>query len=254
LLQVKELTKAFGGLVAVDKVDLAVEEKQIVALIGPNGSGKTTMLNLITGVYSPTNGSIRFDGREVAGLPPFRVTRLGICRTFQTIRLFPELTVLENVMVGQHCRSRAGAVRAMLATPGFRREEERIRATALASLEVVGLAQKKEEFAGNLAAGQQRLLEMARALASQPALLLLDEPVAGMNPSEKAHLSEVVKGINARGLSILLVEHDMHFVMNLVNQVYVLNFGRKIAEGTPAAIQANPIVQEAYLGRRAANA
>jgi len=249
ILEVRGLTRTFGGLVAVSEVDLTVPEGAIFGLIGPNGAGKTTLFNLITGLLPPSGGSVTFAGQPVTGRRPHVITRLGMARTFQNIRLFGSLSALENVVVGTHCRTRSGVWGSVFRTGRTRAEEAEAWAKARAELEFVGLADLVDAPAGGLAYGQQRRLEIARALATGPRLLCLDEPAAGMNETESEELIDLVRRIQRRGISVLIIEHDMHVVMNLCDRIAVLNFGRKLAEGTPAEIRANPDVIEAYLGR-----
>jgi len=254
LLEILDLTMDFGGLRTLDGVSLQVAPGEIVALIGPNGAGKTTLFNCVTGVYRPTAGTIRVQrpgqgGVRVDGLAPHRVTALGLARTFQNIRLFAGMTALENVMLGRHCRSSTGLLGAILRGPAARREEQEIVASSYAVLERVGLAPLANELAANLPYGAQRRLELARALATEPALLLLDEPAAGMNPQETAELDELIVDIrNRSGVAILLIEHDMQLVMNISERICVMEHGRLIASGSPAQVRGNPLVIEAYLG------
>jgi len=254
ILEVTELTMDFGGLRAIDNLDLVINQGEIVALIGPNGAGKTTFFNCITGMYSPTAGImlIRPPGkkpRKLNGLKPNLVTENGLARTFQNIRLFPNMTVLENVMIGRHCRTSSGIVGAILKRAPVRQEEAQIVEYSYRVLEKIGLADFVNEFAKNLPYGAQRRLEIARAMATEPFLLLLDEPAAGMNPHETQELDElIVKLREEEDVSILLIEHDMKLVMSLSDRIYVVDYGKKIAQGTPQEIKNNPAVIKAYLG------
>lgn len=254
LLTVKGLEKHFGGLKAVDGVDMQVRRGEIQALIGPNGSGKTTILNMLSGLYVPSAGEIILEGKAIGGRKPHIITSLGMARTFQNIRLFGELTVLENLLIGQHCQSKSGLATSILQPPSQKAEEAGMRAKALEMLEFVGLKGKEFAKANSLPYGQQRLLELARALASDPKLLLLDEPAAGLNAAETEALVELLFQICKRGVTILLVEHDMSLVMNVSDHITVLNFGRKIAEGPAEVIEKNPEVIDAYLGTEVGNA
>ncbi|MBN1887150.1 MAG: ABC transporter ATP-binding protein [Thermoflexales bacterium] len=247
-LQVTKLRKAFGGLMAVFDISFHVKAGEIVAIIGPNGAGKTTLFNLISGVFPPTEGTIAFNGQPLNGLKPHAVARLGLARTFQNVQLFSNMSVLENVMVGCHTRASYGLLNAALRLPRARREEKMIRQLALEHLARVGLESKAGENAANLPFGQQRLLEIARALATQPRLLLFDEVGSGLNRPEKDDLDRLICSIRDDGVTVLLVEHDVQFVMGISDRIIVLDYGQKIAEGTPAEIQSNERVIAAYLG------
>lgn len=248
LLEVDDLCKEFGGLLAIANLSFGVGSGLIKSVIGPNGAGKTTLFKMITGILDPAGGEIRFRGQSTKGLKPYQISALGISSTFQTVELFGEMTVLENVMVGRHVRTRSELFAAGFRLKRMREEEQRINESAIQYLEFLGLLDKKHMKADSLSLGDQKLLEIARALATEPQLLLLDEPAGGLNDRETEHLSERICAIRDQGMTVLLVEHDMNLVMNISDEIVVINYGQKIAEGPPAAIKDNQDVVDAYLG------
>jgi len=248
LLEVKGITKIFGGLTALQDVSFSVAAGDITGIIGPNGAGKTTLFNIVTGIYAPTSGRVHYDGKDITGFPPEKLARLGLVRTFQGIELFGEMTVLENVMVGLHTKSQSGIIASALKLPSHLREEQHIRERALSWLEFAGIAGLSDMKAGNLPFGKGRLLEIARAMAAEPKIVLLDEPAAGLNSRETLDLSHLIKRIKDSGITVALVEHDMELVMDICSTIVVLNLGTKLAQGTPRQIQEDEKVITAYLG------
>ncbi len=248
ILWLENIRKVFGGVVAVDDLTLGVEKGSVTSVIGPNGAGKTTVFNLITGFLPPSAGQISYSGRVINKLKPHRIAALGVARTFQNVRLFPQMTVLENVMVGRHLRSKAGMLVSAALPPAWRPEEKRVQQEAMDHLEFVGLADHADAMAGNLPLGSQRMLEIARALAVEPRLILLDEPAAGLNSRETIAMGELIEKIRQQRITVVLVEHDMELVMEVSDRVIVINFGRLIGDGTPESVQENPDVIAAYLG------
>ncbi|MFH1153659.1 MAG: ABC transporter ATP-binding protein [Pseudomonadota bacterium] len=252
LLEIEKMTKTFSGLKAISEVTFSLDKGRIVSIIGPNGAGKTTFFNTLTGIYKPDGGAIKFNGKSLVGLSPDKIAALGISRTFQNIRLFQEMTVLENILVGMHVKLKQSAIQTLFRLPFYRMEEDGAEKKAVELMHYVGLGNVGNELAKNLPYGAQRRLEIARALAADPQLLLLDEPAAGMNPKETEEITRLFRSIrNDMGITILLIEHDMRVVMNISEDICVMDYGEKIAQGTPAEIRSNTRVIEAYLGRGA---